>query len=87
MLQTKRDREWSRLEKLREEKEAKWKTRAEEYVAISEPHLHRDSPHHCHICIGTGLNPATSASETGRTPATSAPGLGSPLPHLHRDSR
>jgi hypothetical protein len=28
----------------------------------------------CHICTGTGL-----------TPATSAPGLGSPLPHLHRD--
>jgi hypothetical protein len=27
-----------------------------------------------HICAGTGL-----------TPATSAPGLGSPLPHLHRD--
>jgi hypothetical protein len=27
-----------------------------------------------HICTGTGL-----------TPATSAPGLGSPLPHLHRD--
>ena len=32
--------------------------------------------HHdpCHICTGTGL-----------TPATSAPGLGSPLPHLRRD--
>ena len=28
----------------------------------------------CHICAGTGL-----------TPATSAPGLGSPLPRLHRD--
>jgi hypothetical protein len=28
----------------------------------------------CHICTGTAL-----------TPATSAPGLGSPLPHLHRD--
>jgi hypothetical protein len=38
------------------------------------PHLHRDWAHPCHICIGTGL-----------TPATSAPGLGSPLPHLHRD--
>jgi hypothetical protein len=28
----------------------------------------------CHICTGTGL-----------APATSAPGLGSPLPHLHRN--
>jgi hypothetical protein len=32
------------------------------------------APRPCHICAGTG-----------RTPATSAPGLGSPLPHLHRD--
>ena len=32
------------------------------------------APRPCHICTGTGL-----------TPATSAPGLGSPLPHLHRD--
>ena len=31
-------------------------------------------PVRCHICTGTGL-----------TPATSAPGLGSPLPHLRRD--
>ncbi len=31
--------------------------------------------HRCHICTGTGLDPATSA-----------PGLGSILPHLHRDS-
>jgi hypothetical protein len=30
--------------------------------------------HGCHICAGTGL-----------TPATSAPGPGSPLPHLRRD--
>ena len=30
--------------------------------------------HPCHICSGTGP-----------TPATSAPGLGPPLPHLHRD--
>ena len=30
--------------------------------------------HPCHICNKTGL-----------TPPTSAPGLGSPLPHLHRD--
>ena len=28
----------------------------------------------CHICTGTGLSPATSA-----------PGLGSPPPHLHQD--
>ena len=32
------------------------------------------APRPCHICTGTGL-----------TPATSAPGLGSPPPHLHRD--
>jgi hypothetical protein len=32
------------------------------------------SLHPCHICAGTGL-----------TPATSAPGLGSSLPHLRRD--
>jgi hypothetical protein len=38
------------------------------------PHLHRGWAHPCHICTGAGL-----------TPATSAPGLGSPLPHLHRD--
>ena len=28
---------------------------------------------------------AAICTETGLTPATSAPGLGSPLPHLHRD--
>jgi hypothetical protein len=38
-------------------------------------HLHRDWAHRCHICTGTG-----------RTAATSAPGLGAPLPHLHPDS-
>ncbi len=38
------------------------------------PHLRRDWAHPCHICAATGL-----------TPATSAPGLGSPLPHLRRD--
>ena len=32
------------------------------------------APRPCHICTGTGLTPATSAS-----------GPGSPLPHLHRD--
>ena len=34
----------------------------------------RREAHPSHICAGTGL-----------TPATSAPGLGSPLPHLRRD--
>ena len=34
----------------------------------------RACTHPCHICTGTGL-----------TPATSAPGLGSPMPRLHRD--
>ena len=37
------------------------------------PHLHRDWARPRHICTGTG--PA---------PATSAPGLGPPLPHLRR---
>ncbi len=41
---------------------------------VSVPHLHRDWAHPCHICTGTGL-----------TPATSAPGLRSPLPHLRQD--
>ena len=42
-------------------------------------------------CAGTGLTPATWAypchirAGTGLAPATSASGLGSPLPHLHRD--
>jgi hypothetical protein len=36
--------------------------------------LHRDWAHPGHICTGAGL-----------APATSAPGLGSPLPHLRRD--
>ena len=36
------------------------------------PRLHTDRALSCHICTGTGL-----------TPATSAPGLSSPLPHLH----
>ena len=34
----------------------------------------RACTHPCHICTGTGC-----------TRATSAPGLGSPVPHLHRD--
>ncbi len=41
------------------------------------PHRHRDWAHPHLICTGTGLTPTTSA--------TSAPGLGSPPPHLHRD--
>jgi hypothetical protein len=36
--------------------------------------LHRDWAHPRHICIGTGLTPATSAAR-----------LGSPLPHLQRN--
>ena len=39
-----------------------------------KPHLHRDWAHLSHICAATGLSPPTSA-----------PGLGSPLPHLHLD--
>ena len=38
------------------------------------PHLQCDWARTSHICPATGL-----------TPATSAPGLGSSLPHLHRD--
>jgi hypothetical protein len=41
---------------------------------LTLPHLRRDLAHPCHICTGAGL-----------TPATSAPGLSSPLPHLRRD--
>ncbi len=37
-------------------------------------HLRRDWAHPTHICAGTGL-----------APPTSAPGLGSPRPHLRRD--
>ena len=47
------------------------------------PHLHRDSAHSCNICTGTRLTPAaTSVPGLGLAPATSAPGLSSPLPHL-----
>jgi hypothetical protein len=50
-----------------------------EYAAADKkpwpvPHLHWDWARPCHVCTGTGLNPATSA-----------PGLGSILPRLHRD--
>ena len=42
--------------------------------ASGPSHQHRDWAHRSHICTGTGL-----------TAPTSAPGLGSPLPHLQRD--
>jgi hypothetical protein len=53
---------------------------------LSGPHQHERNPTGLtpsHICLGTGLTPATSG--TGRAPATSAPGLVPRLPHLHRD--
>ncbi len=65
--------------------------------AVSQPpYRHRDWAHPghvctgtglspAHICTGTGLTPAHICAGTGPTPATSAPGLRSPLPHLHRD--
>ena len=46
----------------------------EQHVVRSPYHMHRDWTHSCHICAGTGL-----------TPATSAPGLSSPLPDLYQD--
>ena len=39
------------------------------------PHLHRDWAHPGHICAGIGLTPGISAQL-----------MGSPEPHLHRDS-
>ena len=44
----------------------------------------------CHICSETGpsrgwAHPCDICTRTGLTPATSAPGPGSPLPHLRRD--
>ena len=47
------------------------------------PHLRRDWARPTHICTGTGRTPAISAP--GPPLPTSAPGLGSPLTHLHRD--
>ncbi len=51
--------------------------------------------HRCHICIGTGAHRCHICTATRLplphlhgpeyTAAASAPGLGSPLPHLHRD--
>ena len=50
------------------------------------PHIHRGWPRRCHICIGTGRIPATSAPRLGLPPPhLHRKGLGSPLPHLHRD--
>jgi hypothetical protein len=48
--------------------------RRDPQVVRQEPHLRRDWARPSHICTGTGL-----------APPTSVPGLGSPLPHLHRD--
>jgi hypothetical protein len=45
-------------------------------------HMHRDPSR---ICIGTGLAPPAFAPVLGLIAATSAPGLDSSLPHLHRD--
>jgi hypothetical protein len=44
------------------------------------------SAHGASACTGTGLTPGHICTGTGLTAATSASGLGSPLPHLHRDS-
>ena len=44
------------------------------------------SAHGASACTGTGLTPGHICTGTGLTAATSAPGLGSPLPHLLRDS-
>ena len=49
------------------------------------PHLRRDSAHPSFICTGTWLTPATSALGLGSPLPTSAPGLGAPLQHLGRD--
>ena len=49
-------------------------TRPRGNAAGGTPGVRRDWAHPCLICTGTGLAPATSAPE-----------LGSPLPHLHRD--
>jgi hypothetical protein len=47
-----------------------WATLLMRFKARTRPHLSRDWAHPSHICAGTGL-----------TPATSATGLGPPLPH------
>jgi hypothetical protein len=40
---------------------------------------------HPHTGTGTWAHPTHIGTGTGLTPATSAPGLGPPHPHLHRD--
>jgi hypothetical protein len=46
----------------------------------------RTAPRPCHICTRSALTPPTpGGTGTGLTPPTSAPGLASPLPRLHRD--
>ncbi len=47
--------------------------RVRDVMGSPRPHLHRDWAHPAHICAGTGL-----------ARAVSAPGLGSPRPHLRR---
>ncbi len=47
------------------------------------PHLHWARPRH--IRAGTGLTPSHICAGAARTRATSAPGLGSAVPHLRRD--
>jgi trehalose-6-phosphatase len=49
---------------------------------LPRPHLRRKCALRCHIYTGTGLTPAHICTRTGLTAATSAPGLGSPRPHL-----
>ena len=53
--------------------------------SVSLLHLHQNWAHPCHICTGTGLAAATSATEQGSPMTTSPPGSVSPLPHLHRE--
>ena len=49
------------------------------------PHPHRDWAYPCHICAGTGRTPATSVPGLGVPLPHLHPGLGVPLPHLRRD--
>ena len=66
-------------------------------AARTPPRPHRDRARPCHVCTGSGPNPAHICTRTGfnpahicngtaLAPAASAPGPGSLLPHLHRDS-
>ena len=49
------------------------------------PRLYGDWAHPCHICNWTGLTLYHICTGAGLTPATSALGLGSPLPQLRRN--